>query len=84
MKTALFIMLPYPSHYMACFGYAAAWQQNGWKVVFTGWPSQRRLVEKAGFGFCEIGYTTEYQVKTFQTFLGLLIRAIFDKKGHTT
>jgi zeaxanthin glucosyltransferase len=80
MKTVLFIMLPYPSHYMPCFGYANRWKEKGWNVVFTGWPSQQQLIEKAGFEYCEIGYTTEYKITTFKVFVGLLMRAILDKK----
>ncbi len=73
-------MLPFPSHYMACFGYANDWKQKGWNVVFTGQPHLRQIVENEGFCFLEIDYTVEYRVKTFKAFLGLFIRAILDKK----
>lgn len=80
MKKILFIILPFPSHYTACFSYARYWQKKGYEVFFTGNKNLRELIEVEGFGFCSIQYLNEYNVKSYKSFLGLLIKTIVDKK----
>ncbi len=81
--TALFVILPYPSHYMASFGFARMWQQRGFRVVFTGVDSLRQLVENEGFEFCEMVYAHEsviLKVK-IRLLIGLLLRTLLDKQS---
>lgn len=80
MKTVLFIILPYPSHYNACFGLAHELKKRAYRVVFTGYPHLQSHVEQQGFEFCRINYTTEYSVKTFKNFISHLFLATLDQK----
>ncbi len=79
MKTALFIILPYPSHYNASFGLAHEFQDRGFRVVFTGYPHLREHVEKQGYAFCSMEYASEYDVKTVKGFISFFLRSLLDK-----
>lgn len=79
MQTLLFVILPYPSHYLASFGFARMWQKRGYKVVFTGLEGQRILVEKEGFDFEPMYYGHITYVKTLKLFSGLWLKNTFDK-----
>lgn len=81
MKTLLFVILPYPSHYLASFGFARIWQKRGYKVVFTGLEGQRILVEKEGFDFEPMYYGHITYVKTLKLFFGLWLKNTFDKNN---
>jgi zeaxanthin glucosyltransferase len=76
--TALFVLLPYPSHYMASFGFARLWQQRGYQVVFTGMSIHKELVEKEGFMFSELYYASEIRVRKLRVLLGLWLRSVLD------
>jgi zeaxanthin glucosyltransferase len=78
-KTILFLMLPYPSHQMACFSYARTYLDQGSKVVFTGYESQRTLIEREGFSFEKFSYMEEYKVGSFKIFTGIFLKTCFDK-----
>jgi zeaxanthin glucosyltransferase len=79
MPTLLFVILPYPSHYLASFGFAKMWQERGYKIVFTGFDRHRDLIEKEGFLFETLYYGHVTYVRTMQVFLGLWLRTTFDK-----
>jgi zeaxanthin glucosyltransferase len=79
MERNLFILLPAPSHYFACFPFAKSLQIEGKLVIFVGSISLKKIVESEGFLFNEIKYTKEYSISSFKVFLGLLIRSSIDK-----
>jgi len=80
MKVILFIILPYSSHYNACFGLAQEYRNLGYRVVFTGYPRLRSHVEKQGYEFCDLEYTTEYNIRTFKGLIGFFLRSLLDSK----
>ncbi|WKN29777.1 glycosyltransferase [Porifericola rhodea] len=81
MKTVLFIILPYPSHYNACFGLAPEFKKRAYRVVFTGYPHLQNHVEQQGFEFCRLNYTTEYSIKTVKSFVSHLFLAMLDRRA---
>jgi zeaxanthin glucosyltransferase len=80
MKSILFIIYPFPSHYYPAFAFAKEWQMKGYNVVFTG-NSQKlqKIVSDEGFVFCPFDSGEEYKISSFKSFLGLLIKTVFDK-----
>ncbi len=80
MKTVLFIILPYPSHYNACFGLAQKAQDRGFKVVFTGYPHLKDHIEKQGYTFHAMEYTSEYNIQTIKGFIAFFLRSLLEKK----
>ncbi len=78
MPTILFVMLPFPSHYMASFGFARLWQQRGYMAVFTGPPHLRVMMEAQGFGFTELENTPTYVVRSLKAFVGLWLQTVAD------
>ncbi|MBO0932606.1 glycosyltransferase [Fibrella aquatilis] len=78
MPIALFVMLPFPSHYMASFGFARLWQQRGYMAVFTGPPHLRAIVEAQGFGFTELVNTPTYVIRSLKAFVGLWLQTVAD------
>jgi zeaxanthin glucosyltransferase len=81
MKTVLFITFPYPSHYFPAFDYARVWQNKGYRVIFTVDSEKlQKIVSSEGFESYSLMYAYEYKIKTFNLFLGLLIKSLFDKK----
>ncbi|GAA4419084.1 hypothetical protein GCM10023187_53080 [Nibrella viscosa] len=76
--TVLFVLLPYPSHYIACFGFAHLWQKRGYKVLFTGHEGQKELVENEGFTFINMDYTSTFLIYKIKVFLGLLIKEVVE------
>ena len=81
MKTALFIILPYPSHYHASFGLAQELQQQGFRVIFTGYPHLKNLVEQQGYEFRSMSYTLEHQVRSVKGFVSSFLISLLDKKA---
>jgi zeaxanthin glucosyltransferase len=79
----LFILLPFPSHYFACFPYAKTLLKEGKQVIFTGSINQKGIIENEGFLFCEIKYTTEYSIVSFKVFVALLLQSLLDKTALT-
>ena len=83
MQVALFIILPYPSHYHASYGLAREYQQLGFRVIFTGYPHLKDHVEQQGYEFCSMAYTTEYQVRTVKGFVSSLLISLLNRKDLT-
>lgn len=81
MKTVLFIILPYPSHYNASFGLAQEYQCANFRVVFTGYPHLRDHVEQQGYEFCHMHYTHEYQIRSIKGFISSFLLSLLDKKA---
>ena len=81
MKTALFIILPYPSHYHASFGLAQELQQQSFRVIFTGYPHLKNLVEQQGYEFRSMSYTLEHQVRSVKGFISSFLISLLDKKA---
>jgi len=79
MKTALFIMLPYPSHYFVGFGKAHQWQESGYKVIFTGLTSHKTLIEREGFAFVPLRYANEYRKFSWKTAIAVFIQSLLNK-----
>ncbi|UHG94584.1 glycosyltransferase [Spirosoma oryzicola] len=80
MKTALFIMLPVPSHYNACFGFADQLRKQGYRVVFSGTEDLRKHVEVQGFEFAVMWCLEEYLVNNWRTALGFFLKSVINKK----
>ncbi len=80
METVLFIILPYPSHYNACFGLAHVLKKQGKSIIFTGFPHHRKHVEQQGYEFIDLYYTTEYKIKNLKGFLGLFLNTLLNKR----
>lgn len=79
MKSVIFLILTYPSHYTACFGFARHWQKKGYNIIFTGNERLRALVEIEGFEFYEFQYLSEYTIKSIKAFFGIFLKTILDK-----
>lgn len=79
MRTILFIILPFPSHYFVAFGVARYLKENGYRVIFTGEDQQMKLVENEGFEFQKLLYFTQYKRFNLQTFVALFLKTILDK-----
>jgi UDP:flavonoid glycosyltransferase YjiC (YdhE family) len=80
MKTALFIMLPVPSHYNACFGLADQLRKQEYRVVFSGTVDLQKHVQAQGFDFITLSCLEEYIVNNWQTALGFFLKSIINKK----
>ena len=80
MKTVLFIILPYPSHYNASFGLARDYQSRGFQVVFTGYAHLQDHVEQQGYAFCSMHYTTEYQVRSLKNLVSSFLISLLERK----
>ncbi|AQG80362.1 nucleotide disphospho-sugar-binding domain-containing protein [Spirosoma montaniterrae] len=80
MKTALFLMLPAPSHYTPCFGLANDLKQQGYRVVFAGTPALAALVQESGFAFANFEYMTAYETLTLKAFAGTLLKSAVDRR----
>ena len=76
--TAVFVMLPFTSHFLATFGFARMWQERGYRTIFTGQASHRYLVETEGFEFYELEYTIIYTVKSFRVLMGFLLKSMLN------
>lgn len=74
MNTALFLMLPYPSHVIAAFPYAHFLQQMGVKVIFLNTLNCKNLIEKNGFLYREITFLREFKIKSVGRFLYLFLQ----------
>lgn len=79
MQNILFVLLPFPSHYFACFPYAKILQKKGNRIIFLGSIPLKTLVERQGFSFAEMKYTTEYSISSLSVFFALLVRSFLDK-----
>ena len=80
MKRALFVILPYPSHYYACFSYARHLLDKGYQITFTGSPGVQDTIEREGFQFYELSYMTEYSIKSVKAALATMIQSWLNKK----
>ena len=78
--TILFVILPITSHYLTAFSLAHTYKNLGYRIIFTGQEYHRDLVEKEGFIFYEIEYTTQYIIKSFKLFISLLIKSVLNSK----
>lgn len=79
MRTIIFLILPYSSHYMASFEFAKEWRNNGYRVIFTGELKLKELIEDEGFEFYEFQYLISYKIRTFKSFLGVFLKTLVDK-----
>ncbi|ACT96442.1 glycosyltransferase [Dyadobacter fermentans] len=80
MKTALFIMLPVPSHYNACFGLANQLRMQGYRVVFSGTRDLQKHVEAQDFEFTILHCLEEYLVNNWRAALGFFLKNIVNKR----
>ena len=79
MKNLLFIILPYPSHFYASFPLAKKLRSEGNLITYTGTPQFEKIITNEGFRFISFKYVSEYKIKTFNVFLGLLLKSILVK-----
>lgn len=75
----VFILLPFPSHYLACFPFAKTLQNHGRRIIFTGTTDQKEIIKNEGFSFSELKYINELLISSYKVFFGLLIQSLFDK-----
>ena len=80
MRVALFIILPYPSHYHASYGLAREYQRRGYRIVFTGRAQHRDSVESQGYEFRCLTYTIGYQIGTLKGFATSLLISLLNRK----
>ena len=80
MKTALFIILPYASHYNACFGLAHEFQCRGFRVVFTGSAHLADHITRQGYEFCSMEYAYEYNIRTIRGWVAFFLRSLLDRR----
>lgn len=79
MKTALFIMLPVPSHYNACFGLADYLHTQGYRVIFSGTHDLKVHVESQGFEFTTLHCLEEYIINNWRTAVGFFLKSAINK-----
>lgn len=80
MRTVLFIILPFPSHCNACFSLAQEFRNHRFRIIFTGEPYLKEHIEKQGYVFCSMKYTSEYNVQTIGGFVAFFLRSLLDKR----
>lgn len=78
MPVIVFIILPFPSHYLACFEFAREWKERGYAVIFTGVRHHSNIVENEGFRFYPFEYLSEYTIRSVKTFMGLFLKTLVD------
>ena len=79
MKTVIFIILPFSSHYYVAFGTAHYLKKNGYRVIFTCKENQMKLVEDEGFEFQKLLYFSEFKKLNLRTLVSLFLKTILDK-----
>lgn len=73
---ALFVVLPFTSHYYSVFHLAKLMSDVGWQVCFSGLEAFRDVVVRQGFSFHKLSYTTEIGVESFRMLLGLFLKTV--------
>lgn len=79
METILFIMLPFPSHFISVYGLANHYKSLGYDVIFTGTRDLKGLVEIENFKFVEFQYPLEDTINTFNSFIGTILKGLSDR-----
>lgn len=74
MRTALFILIPVPSHYYATFGLARHLQETGFSIVYSGMPSSQSVIEREGFVYKPLRYIEEFKIDNPKVALGLFLK----------
>lgn len=82
MKTVLFIILPYPSHYFSCFPLANCYREQGHRVIFTGLTHLENLVTDEGFEFIPMMYPTKNLIISVKSFFGYFILTALDYQAR--
>ncbi len=72
-------MLPYTSHYTACWGFANFLKENGIHPLFLGQAANRALVEEQNFDFRELYYSVPLTIWNWKSFIGISIKSRLDK-----
>ena len=80
MRTVLFIIMPYPSHYHASYGLAQEYKNKGFQVVFTGSSHLKNHIEQQGYEFCAMSYVPNHQIRTIKGFVSSFLISLLDKK----
>lgn len=80
----LFVIQPFPSHYYPVFKLAKRHLQRGEKVVFTTTANLNDMVLQEGFDFREFKYLSEYMIKTYKSFFGILLKNLISDELLTT
>ncbi|WP_299534835.1 glycosyltransferase [Ulvibacterium sp.] len=75
----LFIIQPFQSHLYPVFGLAHKFESQGKKVVFTTTPQLIGILKNEGFEYWEFAYLSEYIIKNYKSFLGLLLKSSVSK-----
>lgn len=79
MKTVLFVILPYKSHYYPAFALAEKYRLEGYKVLFTGTPHFQQVILNQSHGFVSLFYLSEYIFSSSKQLLGIFIKNLLDK-----
>lgn len=83
MKSALFITLPYLSHYLPIFNFAQQNSKQFQRVYFTGLENNRLLIEKEGFTFLKFDYLRVFEINNFSKLVTIFFLSIINKKHNT-
>jgi zeaxanthin glucosyltransferase len=81
MKTVLFIILPYKSHYYPSFSIAQKYRNEGYKVIFTSTNYSKNIISNESFESINIHYLSETIISNWKQFLGIFIKNLLDKKA---
>lgn len=79
MKTALFIILPYPSHYISCAGLARLMRQDGWATIATVSEYSVHHARSQGFETLKWEYFRKETCENIKKFVGYSIRNYLDR-----
>lgn len=81
MKTVLFIILPFTSHYYPAFSIAEKYRNEGYRIVFTCSDYVKNTISNESFESVNIHYLSEPVLSNFKQFLGLFIQNVLDKNN---
>ena len=86
MKTALFIILPYSSHYNACNGLRQYLEQEGYRTLVTVTPNLQVYAQGLGYETLPLRYVKESYIKSLKVWLAVLLSSwlnpLFVKKRY--
>lgn len=81
MKTVLFIILPFSSHYYPAFSIAEKYRNDGYRVIFACTDYHKNTISNESFESVNIWYLSETVILNIKHFFGLFIKNLLDKNN---